>query len=531
MAQTSTNLGRVAIVPKGTWSSEATYSKLNVVSYAGSSYMAIQNVPAGTAVNNTAYWQVVASKGETGGVGQLADAFSTAISYDAGDYCTYQGDLYRFTSEHSGASWNGDEVTALSAPNFDPESTYAIGDYCAYNAHYYIFTSAHTGAWDSGDVTELTVGEFSATTAYAIGDYCLYGGTLYIFTSAHDTGSWDPNDVTLVTVADELKTKASPDDIEEGTSLKATELETARTLLTDLSSTTGASFDGSADASIGVTGVLAKANGGTGNANGTADKLTTARSLRVNLASEYDSSDPVNFDGSAGKALPVTGVLGKTHGGTGNANGTADKLTHAYPLRTNLQAVYDSENPVTFDGSSGAILPVSGKLGLANGGTNRTDGFAQGLATARKFKVNLAETSQASFDGTADVTNIGVGGILPIARGGNGYGDSGAQSITNSSVFDGTIAYRRIGNLLCIYNSSAIKLKAALSSGSVTLCTISGDTYHPGRVVRGVYALTSDGVAGIVTIGSSGAVTLYASGNSIATNNTIYINIIAEMNS
>lgn len=45
---------------------------------------------------------------------------------------------------------------------------------------------------------------------------------------------------------------------------QATKLTTARTLQTDLSSTTPASFNGSANASIGVTGVLPVANGGTG---------------------------------------------------------------------------------------------------------------------------------------------------------------------------------------------------------------------------------------------------------------------------
>lgn len=54
------------------------------------------------------------------------------------------------------------------------------------------------------------------------------------------------------------------DKIRNGTAHTATELETARTLQTNLGSTTPASFNGSANASIGVTGVLPVANGGTG---------------------------------------------------------------------------------------------------------------------------------------------------------------------------------------------------------------------------------------------------------------------------
>ena len=66
-----------------------------------------------------------------------------------------------------------------------------------------------------------------------------------------------------------------------------------------------------------TSGVLATARGGTGNGNGTIAKLTTARSLYVNLASAYNSSSPVTFDGAANKVLPVTGALPIANGGTG----------------------------------------------------------------------------------------------------------------------------------------------------------------------------------------------------------------------
>jgi len=55
----------------------------------------------------------------------------------------------------------------------------------------------------------------------------------------------------------------------------------------------------------------------TGNA-GTATKLATARSLYASLGTVYDSASPVTFDGSANKALPITGTLGIAHGGTGS---------------------------------------------------------------------------------------------------------------------------------------------------------------------------------------------------------------------
>jgi hypothetical protein len=53
------------------------------------------------------------------------------------------------------------------------------------------------------------------------------------------------------------------------------------------------------------------------NTTGSAAKLTTARSLYVALGTVYNSSSPVTFDGSANKALPISGTLAVAHGGTG----------------------------------------------------------------------------------------------------------------------------------------------------------------------------------------------------------------------
>ena len=55
------NLGKVRIDPKGTWSSANSYEFLNTVydTGTGSSYMALQNVPTGTAITNTDYWEML----------------------------------------------------------------------------------------------------------------------------------------------------------------------------------------------------------------------------------------------------------------------------------------------------------------------------------------------------------------------------------------------------------------------------------------------------------------------------------------
>lgn len=60
--------GRVAIVPKGEWSADVTYKRLDAVTYNNTLYFAKKDVPAGTVTSNTEYW----SKSIVGGVGAIA---------------------------------------------------------------------------------------------------------------------------------------------------------------------------------------------------------------------------------------------------------------------------------------------------------------------------------------------------------------------------------------------------------------------------------------------------------------------------
>lgn len=57
---TTINAGRVAMVPKGTWSSSTAYSRLDVVQYNGSSYVAIQDSTGQNPSTATTYWQLLA---------------------------------------------------------------------------------------------------------------------------------------------------------------------------------------------------------------------------------------------------------------------------------------------------------------------------------------------------------------------------------------------------------------------------------------------------------------------------------------
>lgn len=99
-----------------------------------------------------------------------------------------------------------------------------------------------------------------------------------------------------------------------------------------------------------------------------------------------------------------------------------------------------------FDGSTNITIPVSGldmskaKVGVlpvTYGGTGETSlssitvgkaGSASTLTTARTIRTNLASTTAASFNGSANITP-GVTGTLPVANGG-----TGATSLTGITV-------------------------------------------------------------------------------------------------
>lgn len=94
------------------------------------------------------------------------------------------------------------------------------------------------------------------------------------------------------------------------------------------------------------------------------------------------------------------------------------------------------------------------------------------LQTPRTVRVNLASTSTASFNGTADITP-GVAGILPIANGGTGNTTGTATKVTNSFILkinSGTTE----GTSLYTFNGSAAKTLDIVAGSNVTLTTAAG---------------------------------------------------------
>ena len=80
-------------------------------------------------------------------------------------------------------------------------------------------------------------------------------------------------------------------------------------------------------------------------------------------------------------------------------------------------SVGSSTQPVYVNGS-GIVTAITGAIANDTTGNAAT---ATTLATGRTLKVNLASTSASTaFNGAANITDIGVSGILPITQGGTG---------------------------------------------------------------------------------------------------------------
>ena len=199
----------------------------------------------------------------------------------------------------------------------------------------------------------------------------------------------------------------------------ATRLETPREFITNLESTKSVSFDGTDNASPGVTGVLPLANGGTGRKDGKSPALVTPHTFCTNL----ESTDAVEFDGSKNVTPGVSGILPLANGGTGRNDGKVSTLVTARDVLVDLE----SDNAASFDGSKNIEPGVSGILPVKHGGTGRNDGKASALVTPRTIRTNLESTDAEKFDGSANITP-GISGILPVANGGTGNKDGNSPS-------------------------------------------------------------------------------------------------------
>ena len=162
----------------------------------------------------------------------------------------------------------------------------------------------------------------------------------------------------------------------------------------------------------------------------------------------------------------------------------ASRIVNGTPVYNSLGLGIDSE------GNTIINLNVPEKwresLGATNGiwpknlgGTGNTNGTVDKLTTARTIRTDLALTTTASFDGSANITP-GVTGILNIENGGTGQNGKSVFSITRNTTntSTGTFTAYKWGNIVVI-RGIGIQLKAAASGNGTEIGSFSSN--RPGN--------------------------------------------------
>mgnify|MGYP007071571988 CR=1 FL=1 len=365
--------------------------------------------------------------------------------------------------------------------------------------------------------------------------------------------------------------------LNQNTTGSAATLTTGRTIsITGDLTYTSPSFNGSAN--VTAAGTLATVNANVGsftNASITVNGkgLITAASSGTAPVTSVTGTSPVVSSGGTTPAISLASGYGDTQNPytskTANFFLAAPNGTAGVPT---FRAVVAADIPTLNQNTTGTASNVTGTVAIANGGTgettrqaamdalagavtsgqylrgNGTDvvmsaiqaadvptlnqnttGSAATLTTARTIQTNLASTSSASFNGSANVTP-GVTGTLPIANGGTGQ-------TTQTSAFDALSPATTKGDLIVHNGTNDVRLPVGLdnyvlmadstqASGIKWAAGGGGGMSDPGAngvVVRtalntttarsiaagtGISVTNGDGVSGNPTIANSGVTSI-----------------------
>ena len=321
MAETSTRLGRVSLVPRGAYDASAVYNRLDIVEYEGSSYLVLADGVTGVTPAAGPEYMLVAEKGgkgdtgapgAPGGKGDTGEQGETGVGVQsvertAGDGSPGTTDTYTITLTDGSTStftvYNGadgtsfmvlgryDTLDALQAahPVGSEGDAWAVGS--AEDNDIYLW-NVDTQAWqnigslqgppgpqgpagrdgmDGKDGAPGAAGQDGAQgppgADGAQGPPGPTGKTAYQYAVDGGYTGTEEDFQALMGTGPWLPLG--------GAAKSAVKLETARTIKVDLASTSAVNFDGTANVTPGVTGALPVARGGTG--------ATTAAAALSNL--------------------------------------------------------------------------------------------------------------------------------------------------------------------------------------------------------------------------------------------------------
>ena len=205
----------------------------------------------------------------------------------------------------------------------------------------------------------------------------------------------------------------------QGNADTTTALATSRTITTNLASTSAASFDGTADITPGVTGILPLTNGGTGgNMARTANGIIRFSSNSAKFSSTATANGA--FYATAANGSPQFGTLPIAQGGTGATDASAALTnlgvnTALESLKTNLEGQInkkaDDYSIELYNGTSGNPKPV--RFASFNYSTcNSENGIAakismvSGHGNGSSYAFMQDAIIKVSYDGTVSVDNF-----------------------------------------------------------------------------------------------------------------------------
>ena len=237
--------------------------------------------------------------------------------------------------------------------------------------------------------------------------------------------------------------------------------------------------------------------------------------------------------------VPATGLTANQTITFPNKTGTL--ITGTTTTTANAIAIY-SDTTATLANST-ATIDSSGNITATSfiGDVTGNADTAAALETGRTLLVNLESTSASSaFDGTANITDIGVSGQLPIANGGTGvssFTDSCViiPSTTNNIqqlISSGLKITGTQGNNITLEPDTASKTMTIKSStGAMTIATTSGALdikTNSSTANKGNITLKTTGTKGTVSIESNKESVSISSGTSTSITAGTNISITSE---
>ena len=189
----------------------------------------------------------------------------------------------------------------------------------------------------------------------------------------------------------------------------------------------------------------------------------------------------------AGVITAMSGALSTSHGGTGATSlssvtvGAATLASTATTDENTSDALY----PVGVTSSATTDLQRDTAITMAGGTiTAELEGNASTattLKTARTIRTNLASTSAASFNGSANITP-GVTGVLPVANGGTGESSlsdvtvGAAETATSATTAETATTATKLGTTDVGDSSTPIYLAAGVATECTAITASTAET-------------------------------------------------------